>query len=153
MTYSNEEHFTRMGEDFLKHYGVKGMRWGVTSEQVAREKSDGVKYQKSTFNASKKDTSGPIKKHYSDNEIRDARQIQEGKRAAIKALDDKYGKDPVTKKYIFTREHERAYANLLDSRERVIANRKTRGEKIAATLLAGPFGAYYASDRHSQSRY
>lgn len=32
MTHSEEDHLTQLGESFLAHYGVKGMKWGVRSD-------------------------------------------------------------------------------------------------------------------------
>lgn len=135
-------------EETLEHHGIKGMHWGVrkSSAQLARERKDNTKYRKSTYDATKRSKEGPIKLHYSKDEILTARRVQQGRREVIKALDKKYGKDPKTKKYIFSKEHEEAYNKLLNSRERIVAQHKTRGEKITATLLFGPIGAYKTSD-------
>lgn len=138
----------------LTHHGVKGMHWGVrkSPQQQRYEQKTGQQYRRSTFNATKRAPEGPIKKKYTKEEILTARRIQAGRREAIKALDSKYGKDPQTKKFIFTKEHEKVYGQLLNSRERVIAQHKTTGEKVVATLLMGPIGTYKTADFNVMNR-
>lgn len=159
-----------LDENLLEHHGVKGMRWGVrrrlenrglvkTSAQKNREAKTGIKYRTKTYKATVRAKEGAIKKHYSSSEIKAARRIQAGRREAIKALDKKYGKEPLTlrslskgRKLIMTKQHEKAYDALLNSRERVVAKHRTTGEKAAAILLAGPVGYYLTSDLTVYSR-
>lgn len=143
-------------EDALVHFGVKGMKWGVNrSERKARETKDGVEYKRSTWDWSKDDKEdGPIKSHYSDAEIRQARKRQEVRRKAVQKATDKSvarGKDR-DGYYKWTKELDNAHWNWSEQRDNYVANRKTSGEKRTAIMLAGPVGMYLTSDWRTSIR-
>lgn len=99
-------------EDALQHYGVAGMKWGVT-RQVAR-----------------------------GGQIRSARgrvhvqkiQLTEAKRNISSAT-------TATAKANAEKKHADLKMALLTNPDRVIAARLTRGEKVASFLLLSPLGA------------
>lgn len=124
-------------EDTLEHYGVKGMRWGQ------RKKRDLAPLKVAYGKTSRRPTR---------SEILGARAKERSLTDQIKPLDKKYGKDPETGNFVFSKEHEKLYAKLFEGDQRVIATYMTRGEKAIATILAGPVGAYATSDRRVATR-
>ena len=132
----------KMGiDDFLAHYGVKGMRWGVrkdkekTWQQEDRELRKKLKDQK-----------------FTKDEILTARANQKVRAAAYQREVDKSKRDPETGLLLYTDAVHKVATDWSKSPDRYTANRKTAGEKFVATLLAGPVGAYKFSDRQTTAR-
>jgi hypothetical protein len=122
----------------LSHHGVKGMKWG----QHKKTQTD-LKVVPHTGRTNRRPTR---------SEILSARQKERSLTDQIKPLDKKYGKDPKTGKLAFSKEHEALYAKLFNGDQRIVASYRTRGEKIAATILLGPIGAVKAADFNNKSR-
>lgn len=120
---------TQEVDEFLAHYGVKGMKWGVRKKKPI------------TF-----DKDNKISRRPTTTEIRDARSQRKGLQAEIKKLDAQYGKDPETGLAFLSKEHSRVYKELLEGDNHAISIYKTRGEQAAAALLLGPIGALHYSD-------
>lgn len=123
-------------EDFLAHYGVKGMRWGQ------RKAGNGSPITKSYTGISRKPT---------NNEIIEARKSQAvlGKEfnAAVKA-----SKKKGEKKTTFSSD---LLSKILDNDTdptSIVAAYKTTGEKVSATILGGLIGAYAYSDMRAMTR-
>lgn len=140
--------------DFLAHYGVKGMRWGVRKprgdhDETFRERykeSKKFDYQKQLKDKKKELNSQKI----SNDEIRKARSNIEAKRAAFQKAVDDFEQDPTNPKLVRAMvKADEAWA--MDD-DRYTAHRKTTGEKFVAALLAGPIGARRASDAQTTRR-
>jgi len=124
---------TQEVDDFLAHYGVKGMKWGVHKKE--REPI--------TFDLNKRNR---ISRRPTTQEIKDARSERKSLQGKIKDLDKQYGKDPETGLMFLSKEHSRVYKELLEGDNHAISIYKTRGEQAAAALLLGPIGALHYSD-------
>lgn len=144
-----------LDDDLLMHFGIKGMKWGQRkAERKKRDALDGVEYKRSTFEWTKNDPKGPIKKHYSDAEILKARKNQKRRADRMQRATDatvKLGKQK-NGYYKYTKELDDAVYNWQEQRDRYVANRKTKGEKRVSILLGGPVGAYLTSDFRTVTR-
>lgn len=99
-------------DDALKHYGVLGMKWGVT-RQVA-----------------------------TGSQIRSARHRVQGQQIALKqAKRSVRSATTAQAKANAEKKHADLKMALLNNPDRVIAARLTRGEKAASLLLFSPIGA------------
>lgn len=130
MTFTYDDDKPSLEE--LSHFGVKGMRWGTRKDPGSA----------SPLIADR----GKLNRRPTTAEIHGARKAQKDLKEHITTLDNKYGKIPGTKFYKLSREHEAAYEKLLDSDNTVIAAYRTRGEKVAATILLGPVGLIATSN-------
>lgn len=113
-------------EDFLAHYGVKGMRWGV------RKLDNGNRTKVRPKRAS-----------YDD--IRSARRRQTARESAIEEARDRIKAAPKGSAAASKagEAHQKAVSEYLNSPDRVTANRLLKGEKVALGVLAafgGPIG-------------
>lgn len=97
-------------EPELVHYGVKGMKWGVRKAASTRE----------VFGARAR---LQVKQHEYSNQ---KRRVRKAKSATAKAKQ----KAKLNKMKI----------DFLNDPDRVTASRLSTGEKVVATLLAGPIG-------------
>jgi len=119
--------------NLLVHYGVKGMKWGKTTERKASDAHN--KNVRQTLR----------KKKFTDDEIRAARTRQAARAEKYqKAIDRSGGK--------YTKEIADAQHEWREQDDRYTANRKTVGEKRVATVLGGPIGRYLVSDARTTTR-
>ncbi|AWN06111.1 hypothetical protein SEA_MIEK_8 [Streptomyces phage Miek] len=95
----------------LAHYGVKGMKWGVRKGQSGKE-------------------------------IRAARRRVHSQRVQLDAKEDKVDSlaRGTAQRSRAEKDLEKASKEFLKNPDRVTAARTTKGEKIAAVLIAGPIG-------------
>lgn len=132
-------------DEFLAHYGVKGMRWGKRQSQASLDRQAGRKAQKEA-RASIRDTKSSRKaekkaaRKQADQDILDARARQEkragnlSKKAALTyAQTTKKGQEAADAAYMRA---ERVY---LGGKDAQMAAKATRGEKVAGGLLVGAF--------------
>lgn len=108
---SNPSDFIDVGENFLEHVGVIGMRWG-------RRK---------------------IRRKYSSNEIKDARSSIKSDQQQIKRLDRK-GQSPVFGKTA-RNESKRLSTQMAGNDQVRIANLKTKGEKARILIFTLGLGS------------
>ena len=57
-------------EEFLQHYGVKGMKWGVRRSQAQLDRAAGRRTARKTARANKKRSSAPPASSMDDNQLR-----------------------------------------------------------------------------------
>lgn len=135
-------------ENYLEHYGVKGMKWG-------QRKTDDSSPLKFTYNPDKRQYD--LNRNPTTGEIYKARKKMNDTRDALDELNSRPGarytraeskerqretNSPVAPKYRLTQEHGPLLRQLTESDDAAIALYKTDGERIAATLLGGAIGAY-----------
>lgn len=128
--------------DFLAHYGVKGMKWGVRKAPSAGDVA------RSHEKARIKEAS---KKKYSNDEILAARRRQ-GERAVAYLTAEKRAPRLPSGKLQLTKETAKRRWDLIENDDVYVAARKTTGEKLAAKILLGPIGGYYTSDANTHRR-
>lgn len=119
-----------LNEDLLIHFGVKGMKWG---RRKARD--DG---------GSGSGGSAPKvkKKKLTSNDIREARAQHQARVAELYRADQQLRTATTQKgKDIALRQVDKMAQQIAKSDDARIANKMTRGEKVAALVIAGPIGA------------
>lgn len=120
--------------DELFHYGVKGMRWGVHRSESSGGGGGG--------------SSTPSKHKPTTSEIKTARRSVRSQQQRIIDLQNDsisagaravFSKDARRELDAITTEYRELSRKLKDDPARAVAARTTRGEKVAAVVLAGPF--------------
>lgn len=138
-------------------YNEKIQRSQADQLRKQLENTTGVKYRKDTTrilyeNTGKINPNLLVKKHYSDKEIKDARKRRDHGFDVLNAAMIEAGRTP-DKKYL---QMTTKVANLMreqdNSPDRLIAQYKTKGEKVAAAALLGPIGLFVASDKNAPNR-
>ena len=99
-------------DELLKHYGTKGMKWGVRKKKYASEE----------IHAARARQNARLKKYM---EADDQAALAKSKKAAAAAIKKR---DTIAKEFD-------------TSEDRVTAMHMTRGEKVAHVLLVGPLDA------------
>lgn len=127
-------------DDFLMHYGVKGMKWGVTRSQASLDRAAGRAEKKAAKKEAKANKT-PSAGKQRDMEIKAARKrIMEGKNLAHKfLLADSFGKP------LGGRRTVDLLARSSSEQDREIASRMTRGQQAALGLAVGASTLYLFS--------
>jgi hypothetical protein len=104
--HAQEDHMTQEVDDFLAHYGVKGMRWGVRGAKPT------------------------------SSQIMDARAKQASRQRAINSQIDKTNLATGKKQEAEAKKLNKMGVDYLKSPDRATAARMTTGEKFGLALLA-----------------
>lgn len=139
-------------DDFLAHYGVKGMRWGKRKGPDAKTETPVQRKDESNRDFSKRQAKAYSRTKYTSDEILAARSRQAARAKAYVDTFNSSPRDPNTGKRILTKQFTKADRDWADQEDRYIAARKTRGEKFTATIIAGPIGLAMASDLRTTAR-
>lgn len=119
-------------DDFLMHFGVKGMKWGVTRSQASLDRASGRAEKKAAKKEAKANKT-PSAGKQRDMEIKAARsRLNEGKNFLGRAMNaDSFGKPLGGRQMLSLMNPGKSEADI------AMAAKMTRGQKAALGVVAG----------------
>lgn len=105
-------------DDFLEHYGVKGMRWGVIRDRAAQLRTGQTDVKITKRPGKRVETSGGHNRTPSDDAVKTAISKQIAKKSSLDALSTKDLQDLVTRMNL-----EQQYANLTSKNNKSALNK------------------------------